>query len=102
LADGRDVGSAPLPEVVEERLYLLGGFTQADHQTGLGQRLRLVLFGELEDVERLPIIGLRPHAAIQAGDCLHVVVVDVGSGIEHPGHGLGIAVEVGSEDFHAS
>ena len=56
---------------------------------------------ERQHVERLPVIGLRAHAAVQPRDSLHVVVEDVRTGIEHARHGVQVAAEIRRQHFHA-
>ena len=56
---------------------------------------------ERQHVERLPVIGLRPHAPVQARHRLHVVIEDVRAGVEHARHGVEIAAEIGRQHFDA-
>ena len=60
-----------------------------------------MLSGERQHVERLPVVGLRAHARVQARHGLHVVVEDVRAGVEHARHGVEVAAEIGREHFHA-
>lgn len=100
LADGGDVGAGGA-DVGEELLDFGDGFAEADHETAFDHGLGAVAAGEGEDVEGLLVIGLRADATIETGDRFHVVVIDVGAGIEDAGDGGVISVEVGSEDFDA-
>ena len=68
----------------------------------LVEGLRAIAFRKLDDVERLPIIRLRAHAAVEARDGLHVVVEDVGRGVEDAGDGVQVAAKIGGQDFDAS
>ena len=78
-----------------------GGLAEPDHETGFGQDAGRVPPGEGEDLEGLAVIGLRAHAAVEPRYGLHVVVENMGSGIQHAGHSIVIAAEVRRQDFHA-
>ena len=52
-------------------------------------------------VERLPVIGLRAHARVEARHGLHVVIEDVRPGVEHARHGVEIAAKIRRQHFHA-
>ena len=64
--------------------------------------MRAVLFGELQHAQRLLVVGLGTDALVETRDRFHVVVVDVGAGIEDAGDGGEVAVKVRGEHFDAS
>ena len=57
---------------------------------------------EGQHIERLPVIGLRPHAAVQPRDRLHIVVEYVRPGVQHARDGIRVAAEIRSQHFNAS
>ena len=77
------------------------GFAKAHHEAGFGHDVRAVRPGKAEDVEGLEVVGLRAYAAVEARGGFHVVVENVGSGVEDAGHGVGVAFEIRGEDFDA-
>ena len=50
--------------------------------------LRPVAPRESQHVERLPVIRLRAHAAVEPRHGLHIVIEDVRAGVEHARHGV--------------
>ena len=100
LADGGDVDIL-LTEVAKELFDFGGSFAEADHEAGLCHDIGAVGAGEAKNVERLPVVCLGTHAAIEAWGCLHIVVEDVGGSVEDAGDGDGVAFEIGGEDFDA-
>ena len=96
--DHVDVGGA---HVVQCLLDLVVGFAQADHQAGLGDGARRVALGELQHVQRQLVAGARvAHRVGQALDGFQVLRVGGQAGVQHLGHQLVPALEVGRQGLH--
>ena len=54
---------------------------------------------ERQHVERLLVIGLRAHAAVEARHGLHVVIEHVRTRIQHARHRIEIAAKIGRQHF---
>ncbi len=100
LSDGGDLGTGGV-EIAEQGFHFRSGFAEADHKAGLHERRRGVTPRESEDVQGLAIFRLGAHAGIEARHGFHIVIEDVGRGIEHAGHGIEVAAEIRREDFDA-
>ena len=96
LADGHDI-AADGDEVVQNALDLGRLFAQTEHDAGLGDEV--LLFGDLQEIERAGILGLRADGAIEAGHSFQVVVEDFRAFIENQLQGFPLAAEVGDEDL---
>ena len=75
----------------EQRAHFAVGFAQSHHEAGFGEHVGGVAAGEAQHVERLPVIGLRAHPAVEARHGFHVVIEDVRAGIEHAGDGVEVS-----------
>ena len=82
-------------------MHFFGGFAQADHEAGLRQSFRAILFGEAQHRKRLPVIGLRANAPVEARHGLHVVVEDVRTGVEDARDRVEIAAKIRGQHFDA-
>lgn len=104
LADGENVaGTGGAAGGVEDIAHQLSNFVvffaYADHDARLGGEAGG--FGAAEDFEGAVVLGLGADGAVEAADGFHVVVEDVGAGVEDELKGGGVAGEVGDEGFDA-
>jgi len=100
LADGRhvDVGGA---QIAKHGVYVVRGFSQSHHETGLCHKIGTKPPGKAKHLERLSIIRLGPHAAVESRRGLHIMIEHVRTGVENTRDGVMIAAEIGRQHFDA-
>ena len=96
LADGHDV-HIDAAQIVQHRQNFVPLLAQPDHQTALGERLRVKLLRHAQDVEAALVLGLRPHPAREPRHGLGVVIEDLRMRVHHQPERLTIALEVGDQ-----
>ncbi len=98
LTDGSDVDLGGR-KITKKLLDFRRRFAETGHETRLGERVGAIAFCELEHAQRLLVIGLWAHAAVEAAHGFHIVIEDVGGGIEHARDGVEIAAKIRREHF---
>ena len=74
-------------------------FAEAEHHAGLGDEA--LLLGDLQELQRAVILGLRADLVVEPRDGFDVVVEDFGLLVEDELQGVPVAAEIGDEDFDA-
>ena len=101
------------PKVLPHRQNLAAGFAQiihrlekfslflaeAEHYAALCYDFGRQFFGAPQDLERSPILGARAHERGQTFHRFHVVIINIGPGIENDLDAPALGVKVGHQYF---
>src|SRR5260370_17347508 len=70
-----------LAQIVHDLDHLLPCLAQSQHEAGLGWGGSIHLFRPLEHAERTLVDCLWAHTPVEPGNRLHIVIVDISSGV---------------------
>ena len=96
--DNIDIDGAQVIESLED--FVLG-FSQTQHQAGLGQHFRAVTLGMLQYLEGLLVTGPRiAHRMGQAAYCFDVLGENTDPAVDHSLYSGGIATKIRCQCFY--